>query len=90
VNIDAAVAKCIRAMAPDVKKTTVYLDEKTVVSVCRRFKYTVRSLSRDFVLKIGRPNYVEREFIKRCKKAGEPLPVRKVQLKFWPVKRKSK
>ena len=90
MNIDAAVAKCVRAMAPDVKKTTVYLDEKTVVSVCRRFKYTVRSTSRDFVLKIGRPNYLETIFIKKCKKAGEPLPVRKVQLKFWPVKRKPK
>jgi len=40
------------------------------------------------VLTIGRPNYAEREFIKLCKKAGEPFPVKKMQLKFYPKKKK--
>lgn len=41
----------------------------------------------EIVLTIGRPNYRERRFIRACKKAGEPFPVRKIQLKFPPVKR---
>jgi hypothetical protein len=32
---------------------------------------------------IGIPNYL-REFIRKCKKAGEPFPVKKIQLKFLP------
>lgn len=37
-------------------------------------------------LTIGRPNYSERAFIAKCKKAGEPFPVKKIQFKF-PAKR---
>lgn len=37
---------------------------------------------------IGRPNYEEREFIAACRKAKEPFPVKKVQLKFLPQDRK--
>jgi hypothetical protein len=87
VNTAAALAKCIDALTPDAKKATVYLAEKLVVSVCRRFKFSRRNTRDDFVLKIGAPNFEQRMFIKRCKKAGEPLPVRKVQLQFWPKKR---
>lgn len=42
----------------------------------------------EFVLKIGKPNYLERDFVKMCKKAGEPLPVKKVQIKHYPKKKK--
>lgn len=88
MNTAAAVAKCIAALAPEVKKATLYIGEKQVVSVCRRFKFSRRNTREDFVLKVGAPNFEQREFIKRCKRAGEPLPVRKVQLKFWPQKKK--
>lgn len=36
----------------------------------------------DFVLCVGAPNYLERDFIKSCKKAGEPFPIKKIQLKY--------
>lgn len=88
MNTDAALAKALRAMSPEVRKATVYLSEKLVVSICRCFKYSKRNTREDLVVKIGQPNYLEREFIKRCKRAGEPLPVKKVQLKFWPAKQK--
>lgn len=38
-------------------------------------------------LTIGPPNYVEREFVKKCRKAGEPFPVKKIQLKYPPGKK---
>lgn len=38
----------------------------------------------DLVLTHGKPNYREREFIRQCKKAGEPLPVKKIQLRYAP------
>lgn len=36
----------------------------------------------EFILTIGRPNYLERRFIKHCKNAGEPFPVKNVIKKF--------
>lgn len=36
---------------------------------------------------MGAPNFAERRFIRLCFKAGEPLPVRKVQIKWWPKKK---
>ena len=71
----------------DGKRAVKYLDAKTVVSACRRFKRSSRAQVADFVLKIDAPNYLERKFISACKAAGEPFPVKKVQIKAWPVKR---
>lgn len=84
----AAAQKAVSALLKaDAKKATVYLSSRSVVSVCRRFRASRRNSRDDFVLKIGAPNYLERKFLKACKKAGEPVPVRKVQLRAWPIKR---
>ena len=40
--------------------------------------------STELVLTFGRPGYREREFIKACAKAGEPFPVKRVQLRAYP------
>ena len=39
-------------------------------------------------LQVSRPNYREVRFIRDCKKAGVPFPVRKIQLQFPPKPRK--
>jgi len=84
-----AANKAISALLNSTAKRAVYyISPKEVVSVCRRFKPTKRATYNDFVMKFGAPNYLERAFIKLCKKAGEPFPVKKVQLQPWPVKRK--
>jgi hypothetical protein len=84
-----AVAKVIAATTPEVRKATVYLGPKLVVSACWRNKAFThkRSTRRELVLKIGTPNYLEARFINACKKAGEPFPVKKVQLQPWPKPR---
>lgn len=38
----------------------------------------------EIVLTIGTPNYDTRQYIKACKKAGEPFPIKKVWLQFPP------
>ena len=38
----------------------------------------------EVVLHLGRPNYREREFIKKYAKAGGRFPVKKIQLQFPP------
>lgn len=85
-----AVAKVVDLAGPEVRKATLYLSPKLVVSVCWRNKAMTskRSTRQEYVLKIGAPNYLEVRFIDACKKAGEPFPVKKVQVQPWPKPRK--
>lgn len=80
-----AVARAFECLKnPEVRKATVYLSDKLTVKITRQHKYKKRDRSHTLVLTYGQPNYLEREFIKQCKKAGEPFPVKKVQLRMWP------
>ena len=74
------------------KTATKYLDEKTVVRATWRNKvYSRKSvLRKEMVVTFGAPNYLERRFILACKKAGEPFPVKKIQFRFYPTKKKAK
>lgn len=69
------------------KRATLYLSAKERVSA----QYVGRRDARDrrhiIVVTIGTPNYADCEFIRRCRRAGEPFPVKKVQLKFSPKKK---
>ena len=77
---------------PEAMTATKYLDEKTVVRATWRNKvYRNKNVRRkEMVVTFGAPNYREREFIRLCKKAGEPFPVRKVQFRFYPEKKGGK
>ena len=82
------IAQCYAALQdPKVWRATVFVSPKLTVKVTRRRHRGTRNL-RDFVLTVGSPNYLERQFLKACKAAGEPLPVRRVQLKFLPKRKK--
>lgn len=70
-------------------KATLYVSDRRVVRATRRwYRRSGRKQSERIVevlVSITRPNYQEIAFIKACKRAGEPLPVRKVQLRFRKV-----
>lgn len=72
----------------EVRQATTFLDENTVVTASRRHRPEKRSNHTELVLTMGKPNYRQREFIKACKKSGEPFPVKKTQLKFYPKRRR--
>ena len=76
-------------LSANARRATKYLSTGKVISAARPvydWKLPRKNASREgIVLKLGAPNYEEREFIKRCKKAGEPFPVRKIQLKYLPA-----
>ncbi len=91
-DIQKAVNEVIEALA--VKGTyqaAKYLSPKLVVRASRKlFGGKLASVNKDFevILIVGKPNYDHRAFIKKCQKAGEPFPVKRVQLKFPPKKKK--
>lgn len=70
---------------PKVYFAAKFLSEKLVVRATRpRYngKLPSKGSNLQVSLVIGRPNFAQKLFIKACKKAGEPFPVKKVQLKF--------
>ena len=71
----------ILALGPNVYRATKFLGPQLVIRATRPHKYDRRNRSNTVVLTVGKPNAREREFIRRCKKAGEPLPVKKILLK---------
>jgi hypothetical protein len=86
-----AFSKAINMLVTSVAKTaTLYLAPNLVVRSTWRHKPKANHTREEMVVTFGRPNYLETIFAKQAVKAGEPFPIRKVQLKAWPVKRKVK
>jgi hypothetical protein len=84
-----AIAQTIESVLMDVnvRQATTYLSEEHVVTATRRHKPDRRSNHTELCLTLSKPNFRQREFIRACKKAGEPFPVKKTQLKFYPRSR---
>jgi diaminopimelate epimerase len=81
------VFNSVEMCANPARSAVKYVSEKEVVKATRRGKPSKRACQTQVLLTIGRPNYAERKFIKLCQKAGEPFPVKKVQLKLYPAKK---
>lgn len=78
---------CAALIGSDCRMATKYLDAKTVVRATWRHKPSKRNTREEMVVTYGEPNYLEKRFVKACKQAGEPFPVKKVQLRPWPKKK---
>ena len=78
-------------VAPNVYRSTAYCSPTTVMKLTRRrFNGKLpkgRARGETMLLTIGTPNYRERQYIKLCRKAQEPFPLRKVQLTLLPQPR---
>lgn len=71
-------------------RATKYISEHEVITATRKMfrkKFPRKGDNTDIALKIGRPNFRERLFIKSAKRAGEMFPVKKIQLQFPPKPR---
>lgn len=94
VRIRAAVDVLYEILIKDAYKATVYIDKDTITS---RKNITVKGTRKlykggwkkqdtmDIVLTIGKPNYEEREKIKRAKKMGQG-PI-EMTIKYPPKKK---
>lgn len=79
------VASVIQTLSanPKLKSASKYVSPTHVVKATRQRKYDRRDKAETFLVTIGTPNFLGRRFIKAVKKAGEPFPVKKVQIKFF-------
>jgi hypothetical protein len=79
-----SITKAVEAVLelPSVRKATVFQHPELTVVATKRHKGTKRDRI-EVLLTIGRPNSRNRKFVKDYQKAGEPFPVRRVQLEFY-------
>lgn len=83
-----SIYKAVEAVFLDgVRKATVFQSPNLTVVATRRHKDTKRDRITEIILTIGKPNFANRKFVKDCLAAGEPFPVKKVQLVWWPEKK---
>ena len=75
-------------IASDAKTTVKYLGEKLVVRATWRNKPSKKNTREEMVITFGVPNYREVAFIKNLKKAGKQFPIKEIQLKPYPIKKK--
>lgn len=80
LQVARVVEACLEMGA---RRATVYLAPTTIVRATHRHKPHSRERTTELVLTIGAPNARERSFIRSCKRAGEPFPVRKIQLQWY-------
>ena len=86
-----AFAKAIEGLlCSGARSATVYLSATQRVTATNLHKPDRRNRNTTIAVTYGQLNWRGREFVKMCRKAGEPLPVRKVQLRWWPKKRAKK
>lgn len=79
------VASALQSLArTGARKATKFLAADYTVKVTRQRKRDRRETVEVFIVTIGAPNYAERAFIKDAIKAGEPFPVRKARLSYYP------
>lgn len=85
-NISKVTAQCVDAIVNfGAVRATKYIDEKTTAKATRityRKNHRPRNKVLEIRITVGRPNYLERKFIKLLKEAAEPFPVKKIQLKM--------
>jgi hypothetical protein len=93
-TVETAVANVVsQVWRGGFKQATKIISQKFVVKATRRLSERRKPRPTDnvdIVLTMGRPNYADRLFIKQCVKAKEPFPIKKIQLKAIPAKRKEK
>ena len=69
-------------------QATKYFSDKLIVRASRRtYGGKIVKGNTEILFTIVQPNYREREFIKLCKRAKVPFPLKEIQVK-WPAGKK--
>lgn len=75
------------ALVPEVRSATVYHSPTNRVTATRQHRRT-EGRSTTIIVTIGKPNFKQRAFVKKCKQAKVRFPIAAVQLTYWPKKRR--
>lgn len=69
------------------RRATAYLSETRVVKATAQQRTSKRAKRVTVLVTVGKPNFVERRFIRLCKKDGVCFPMESIYHKHWPKKK---
>lgn len=78
----AEAISCVLCV-PNVRRGTAFLAENFTVKATAQRRIGKADKSATLLVTVGRPNFLERRFIRLCQKAGMVFPLKQIQLKFW-------
>ena len=83
--IERKAGECITEVlaVPGLRKATAYLSENFVIKATRQFPAMKRDKSHTLLVTAGAPNFLERRFVRICKKAGVAFPLKQLQLDWY-------
>jgi outer membrane protein assembly factor BamE (lipoprotein component of BamABCDE complex) len=91
MNTTKAIAAVYTALVANAgcKSAVKFLSPTSIVKATWQNRIYLRAgcTRRTVLVTFGRPNYLERKFILKCKQANEAFPVKRIQLKFYPKKK---
>lgn len=71
----------------NLRKATAYLSETYVIKATHQFRPMKHDRGNTLLVTCGKPNFLERRYIRLCKKAGVAFPLKQIHLE-WYEKRK--
>ena len=71
----------------NLRRATAYMSESLTIKATAQRRTDKRHKSVTVLVTVGKPNFLERKFIKVCKQAGCAFPLRQIQHRFWPKKK---
>jgi hypothetical protein len=83
MSFEKVVSQVVGRVAsdPEVHSAIKYMAPDNVIKATRQGKFRSGERGSTVLVTFGKPNYAERLFIKKLKAAGEPFPVKKLQLR---------
>ena len=72
----------------NVRRATAFISPTLTMKATAQRRQDKRSKSSTVLVTVGAPNFLERRFIRVCQKAGMAFPLKQVQLRYWPVKKR--
>lgn len=85
-NVARWLPSVVGPVLSGMRRATKYVSPQLTVKATRRHRFSRRETRNEILVTIGVPNYLEQRFIRACRKAGEPFPVRRVQVKAYRAK----
>lgn len=72
------------------RRATAYMSPTLTIKATAQRRQDKRAKTSTVLVTIGKPNFLERRFIRVCQKAGCVFPLNQIQWKFWPKKKSSR
>lgn len=73
-------------MGSNVRRATAFISPTLTMKATAQRRSDRRHQHATVLVTVGRPNFIERRFIRVCQKSGMAFPLRQIQWKHWPKK----